>query len=684
MTWGEKSPCVIFIDMLLIKTGQRNTLVVTVSQNATISNPEWLFSFTHIFSKQQVRFIPTDISSHKVRYDEFVFVEGQGIGEIPFPYEGQYTYGIYQQTAGSGNLNPALSQGIIESGTALVIKQSASTTNDYYIEYISTDEDNSNYIFAPGELNPPSPTPSVTASLTPTPTNTPTNTSTPTQTPTNTQTSTQTPTNTQTQTQTPTNTRTETPTPTTTTTLTATPTQTKTPTPTPTTTTTLTATPTQTKTGTPTPTTTTTLTATPTNTRTQTPTPTQTPTHTATPTTTTTLTATPTQTKTPTQTPTNTRTQTPTPTKTSTPTATTTQTPTSTKLTATPTQTPTQTPTNTQTSTTTSTPTPSTTTTLTATPTQTPTNTGTPTNTPTNTQTSTTTQTPTPSTTTTLTASPTPTVTPTNTGTPTNTPTLTQTPTATKPFSPSTLSGLLMWFDGSDATNLSLRNSGGINYVQQWYNEQTSYSFYDMVQTTAAYQPVYASSGVTFDGNADSLITSVPFTGSSTTNKDMTCIIVGGPFTYAVSGRNYRFVDLDKTGAVKYWKAFQTDATTWKVNADYNGGGAEDDSYYYNTTAGSGKDNPMVIQQSLESTGSTANRYYYANGTNQTGTWTSISQTNGATTDFYTINAKMSLMNDFSNGANGSVGTLYEVLWYDRILTQSEITLLITYLNNKW
>ena len=121
-----------------------------------------------------------------MRYDEFIFTEGQGAGQIAFPYEGQYTYGIYQQPQGSGNLNPALSQGIIETGTSLLVAQSATTTNDYYVEYISTDEFNSNYIFAPGELNPPPVTPTTTTTNTPTPTNTPTNTITPTVTPTNT------------------------------------------------------------------------------------------------------------------------------------------------------------------------------------------------------------------------------------------------------------------------------------------------------------------------------------------------------------------------------------------------------------------------------------------------------------------------------------------------------------------
>jgi len=342
MTWGEKSPCVIFIDMLLIKTGQRNTLVVTVSQNAELSNPQWLFSFTHIFSKQQVNFVLPNLSTHKVRYDEFEFVEGQGIGEIAFPYEGQYTYKILEQVAQNPtNLNPSLAYNTVEYGTALVIQQSASTANDYFIEYISTDEDNSNFIFAPNELNPPPPSPTTTSTNTPTPTNTPTNTATNTQTPTNTPTNTSTPTNTKTPTQTPTQTKTptptntatqtNTPTPSTTTTLTATPTMTptntKTPTQTPTPTKTSTPTVTPTRTQTPTPS----ITASQTMTPTQTKTPTTTPTNT--PTTTTTLTATPTQTgsSTPTVTPTQTTTPTITPTQTTTPTNTTTPTTTSTQ-----------------------------------------------------------------------------------------------------------------------------------------------------------------------------------------------------------------------------------------------------------------------------------------------------------------------------------------------------------------
>jgi len=140
--------------MLVIRPNQVNSLVVTVSQNAELPNPEWLFSFTHIFSKQSVQFIPTDISTHKTRYDEFLFTEGNGVGQINFPYQGEYTYGVYEQTQGSGNLNPALAYNKVETGMAIVLPQSAQTTNDFYDEYISPNEDNSNIIFAPGELNP--------------------------------------------------------------------------------------------------------------------------------------------------------------------------------------------------------------------------------------------------------------------------------------------------------------------------------------------------------------------------------------------------------------------------------------------------------------------------------------------------------------------------------------------------
>ena len=192
--------------MILLKSNQLNKIVVTLTQNTTVCEPEYLFQFVHIFSKLEVKFILPDVSPHPTRYNQFEFVEGQGVGQIPFPYEGQYNYYVYAQPFGSGNLNPLLATELVENGIAEFIVVSADTTNENYFEFISSDEFNSNTIFAPDEINPPTPTPTQTSTQTPTPSITPTNTSTPTTTPTVTPsiTASVTPTNTQTPTTTPT------------------------------------------------------------------------------------------------------------------------------------------------------------------------------------------------------------------------------------------------------------------------------------------------------------------------------------------------------------------------------------------------------------------------------------------------------------------------------------------------
>lgn len=140
--------------MLIIKTNQVNPLVVTVSQNSELPNPEYLFSFTHIFSKENVTFIPQNVSVHKSRYDEFIITEGTAPGNVRFPFQGLYLYSISEQPAGSGNLNPALAYNVVENGEAQVIVQSANTTNSQFNIWISSDEDDANYIFAPGEITP--------------------------------------------------------------------------------------------------------------------------------------------------------------------------------------------------------------------------------------------------------------------------------------------------------------------------------------------------------------------------------------------------------------------------------------------------------------------------------------------------------------------------------------------------
>ena len=248
--------------MLYINKNSANRLYVTVSQGRTIANPYYLFSFTHILSGEIVNFVPQNLSTASTRYDEFLFIEAgnEDLTLVPpvvtFPYEGQYYYSIYEQST-SGNTNPDYSCNVLEQGRAFVnYVNAAGDEPTYYVEFISDNEDNENWIFISDDEIPP--TPSFTPTNTPTPTITPSGTipTTPTSTPTPTITPTTsvTPTYTPTSTNTPTPSQTPTITPTATTTKTPTPTPTKTETPTPTPTKTETPTPTPTNTGTPTPT----------------------------------------------------------------------------------------------------------------------------------------------------------------------------------------------------------------------------------------------------------------------------------------------------------------------------------------------------------------------------------------------------------------------------------------------
>jgi hypothetical protein len=202
--------------MILLKANQLNKIVVTLTENSTLCDPEYLFYFVHIFSKETVAFIRPNISIHKERYDEFEFIEGRNPGQIAFPYTGEYNYFVYEQPMGSGNLDPLLSTNLVEQGICIFIEEDKNTTNEYFVEFISDDEFDSNIIFAPDELQQPSATPTQTSTNTPTPTNTPTNTGTPTNTPTPSITASATQTPTTTPTNTPSATPTLTPTPSTT------------------------------------------------------------------------------------------------------------------------------------------------------------------------------------------------------------------------------------------------------------------------------------------------------------------------------------------------------------------------------------------------------------------------------------------------------------------------------------
>jgi hypothetical protein len=135
--------------MLYIKRGQTNNISVTLTQNSQPGFPYYLFSFENILSKDTITFFPQNITTASSRYDEFVFVEtdtpvsGQTPPQVTFQYEGDYYYKVYQM-ASTGSTNPSSALGVIEEGRALV---SGDTIGVFYTEFISSNENNNNFIF---------------------------------------------------------------------------------------------------------------------------------------------------------------------------------------------------------------------------------------------------------------------------------------------------------------------------------------------------------------------------------------------------------------------------------------------------------------------------------------------------------------------------------------------------------
>jgi hypothetical protein len=142
--------------MFLVKKGERNELVVSVYANSILTNPTYLFVFTHIVSKEQAIFIPQDISINKLRYNEFVFFESiyENLNVSPprvtFPYDGQYYYEIYEQVS-TTNLNPLLALNKVAEGRGLI--EDLCVPDSYY-EYISPNEVNENYVFISDDEQP--------------------------------------------------------------------------------------------------------------------------------------------------------------------------------------------------------------------------------------------------------------------------------------------------------------------------------------------------------------------------------------------------------------------------------------------------------------------------------------------------------------------------------------------------
>jgi hypothetical protein len=122
----------IFKDMIQITKGIANTVVLTLKEKTTLTNPKYLFVFKNDQSNVDSKFIAADTSTYPDRYNKFVITEKTSspnplTGEVTLSLDGFYTYTIYEQTS-STNLNPANATKVVETGKVQVF---ATATADH-------------------------------------------------------------------------------------------------------------------------------------------------------------------------------------------------------------------------------------------------------------------------------------------------------------------------------------------------------------------------------------------------------------------------------------------------------------------------------------------------------------------------------------------------------------------------
>ena len=110
--------------MIIINKNSTNTVVLTLSEKTTLTNAVYLFEVINDSSNESKCFIVEDISTNKIRYNEFNFIENATEdllnGTFELGLSGFYTYNVYEQIS-TTNLDPLLATNKIETGKLNVV-----------------------------------------------------------------------------------------------------------------------------------------------------------------------------------------------------------------------------------------------------------------------------------------------------------------------------------------------------------------------------------------------------------------------------------------------------------------------------------------------------------------------------------------------------------------------------------
>lgn len=114
--------------MLLITRGTNNTLIMTLTEKSTLTNPYYLMKMVNDLTYEVKRFVlAADLSSYTYRYNKFTLTEvniaGAELltsGTVMLKPAGFWTYTVYEQTS-STSLVVENATTLVETGKAKVI-----------------------------------------------------------------------------------------------------------------------------------------------------------------------------------------------------------------------------------------------------------------------------------------------------------------------------------------------------------------------------------------------------------------------------------------------------------------------------------------------------------------------------------------------------------------------------------
>jgi len=120
--------------MILYKNST-NTVVLTLDEKKTISDPIWLIEFTSDMTGEVKTIVATDNSQYRIRYNQFSIIEGSDkpfIGSVILSPSGMWTYRVYESDSSPVDLNAKGK--LCEVGICTVIDSTENPFNTFDID----------------------------------------------------------------------------------------------------------------------------------------------------------------------------------------------------------------------------------------------------------------------------------------------------------------------------------------------------------------------------------------------------------------------------------------------------------------------------------------------------------------------------------------------------------------------